>query len=63
MNAFQLEDIYRYHDAVIKSTGGEDGVRDRGLVESAYNSAFQGFGDEEIELPTGFSHGSFSHSI
>ena len=36
--------------AVIESTGGDDGIRDRGLVESAYNSAFQGFGDVEFHV-------------
>ena len=31
----RLEDVFYYHDLVITSTGGDSGVRDRGLVESA----------------------------
>ena len=37
------EDMFHYHDLVITSNGGDSGVRDRGLVESAYYSAFQRF--------------------
>ncbi len=39
----RLEDVFYYHDLVITSTGGDSGVRDRSLVESAYYSAFQSF--------------------
>lgn len=39
----RLEDVFYYHDLVITSTGGDSGVKDRGLVESAYYSAFQSF--------------------
>ena len=39
----RLEDVFYYHDLVITSTGGDSGVRDHGLVESAYYSAFQSF--------------------
>lgn len=52
MKIIRLEDIYRYHDSVIASTGGDDGIRDRGLVESAYNSAFHGFGEVEFYVTT-----------
>lgn len=48
MKIIRLEDVYRYHDSIIASTGGDDGIRDRGLVESAYNAAFQGFGEVEF---------------
>ena len=41
IKTLQLEDVFYYHDLVITSTGGDSGVRDRGLVESAYCSAFQ----------------------
>ena len=44
----RLEDVFYYHDLVITSTGGDSGVRDRGLVESAYYSAFQSFGGVDL---------------
>lgn len=40
MKTLRPEDVFYYHDLVITSTGGDSGVRDRGLVESAYYSAF-----------------------
>ena len=44
----RLEDVFYYHDLVITSTGGDSGVRDRCLVESAYYSAFQSFGGVDL---------------
>jgi death-on-curing protein len=32
----------------IKKTGGLDGIRDEGLLESALGSPFQSFGEEEL---------------
>lgn len=43
-----LKDIYESHDKALEEFGGEDGVRDSNLIESAYYSAFQGFGDNEF---------------
>lgn len=40
MKTLRPEDMFHYHDLVITSNGGDSGVRDRGLVESAYYSAF-----------------------
>ena len=37
IKTLQLEDVFYYHDLVITSTGGDSGVRDRGLVESAHS--------------------------
>ncbi len=36
------------HAQLIESTGGCDGVRDQGLLDSALESPFQSFGDEEL---------------
>lgn len=44
----QLEDVFFYHDLVIASTGGDSGVRDRSLVESAYYAAFQSFDGRDL---------------
>lgn len=48
MKTLRPEDVFYYHDLVITSTGGDSGVRDRGLVESAYYSAFQRFGGVDL---------------
>ena len=42
------EYVFYYHDLVITSTGGDSGIRDKGLVESAYYSAFQRFGGVDL---------------
>ena len=44
MKTLRPEDVFYYHGLVITSTGGDSGIRDKGLVESAYYSAFQRFG-------------------
>ena len=48
MKTLRPEDVFYYHDLVITSTGGDSGVRDRGLVESAYYSAFQRFSGVDL---------------
>ena len=48
MKSIRLADIYHYHDSVIADSGGDSGIRDEGLIESAYNAAFQGFEDIEF---------------
>lgn len=35
------------HQALIRETGGRDGLRDEGLLESALNAPFQRFGETE----------------
>lgn len=44
LNKRQVLMLYRQ---LIEQTGGADGVRDDGLLESALNAPFQGFGDTE----------------
>ena len=41
------DEIINLHTKLITKTGGSDGLRDRGLLESAVYSAMGGFGDEE----------------
>lgn len=36
------------HSSLIAATGGMDGVRDNGLLESALEAPFQTFGGEDI---------------
>lgn len=42
-----VDEIINLHTKLIAKTGGSDGLRDRGLLESAVYSAMGGFGDEE----------------
>ena len=40
--------ILTLHTQLIESTGGCDGIRDEGLLDSALESPFQSFGGEEL---------------
>lgn len=42
-----VDEIISLHTKLISKTGGSDGLRDRGLLESAVYSVMGGFGDEE----------------
>lgn len=35
------------HTALVRETGGTDGIRDEGLLDSALNTPFQSFGDTD----------------
>lgn len=42
------EQILTLHSELIKMTGGSDGIRDIGLLESALETPFQSYGGEEL---------------
>ncbi len=42
------EQILLLHTQLIETTGGSDGIRDLGLLESALESPFQSYGGEEL---------------
>ena len=42
------EQISYLHSKLIKATGGIDGIRDEGLLDSALQTPFQAFGGEEL---------------
>lgn len=42
------EQILMLHSELIQATGGRDGVRDIGLLESALENPFQSYGSEEL---------------
>ena len=44
MNRFSKEKILLLHQIMAQATGGSVGVRDEGLLESALETAFSGFG-------------------
>ena len=48
MKKLSKEQILMLHKQLIEQTGGRDGVRDHGLLESAIESPFQSFDGEEL---------------
>ncbi len=42
------EQILLLHTQLIETTGGSDGIRDLGLLESALERPFQSYGGEEL---------------
>ena len=45
MKRLSIPQIVMMHDALLRETGGMDGVREEGLLESAVNAPFQTFDD------------------
>ena len=48
MIKFSKEKVLLLHQIMAQATGGSVGVRDEGLLDSALESAFAGFGDKEF---------------
>lgn len=48
MIKFSKEKVLLLHQLIAQETGGSIGVRDEGLLESALETAFSGFGGEEF---------------
>ena len=48
MIKFSKEKVLLLHKLIAQETGGGIGVRDEGLLESALEAAFSGFGDKEF---------------
>lgn len=42
------EQILLLHTQLLEETGGSDGIRDEGLLDSALNAPFQGFGNTDV---------------
>ncbi|MBE6123579.1 MAG: hypothetical protein E7190_12825 [Erysipelotrichaceae bacterium] len=42
------QDILHLHSGIIKATGGETGIRDIGMIDSAVNSIYGGFDNVEL---------------
>ena len=42
------EQIIMMHSQLIEQTGGIDGIREEGLLESAISAPFQSYGNEEL---------------
>jgi death-on-curing protein len=48
VRALTAEDLLYLHHRLVVETGGSHGVRDAGLVESALQAPYSGFGDQEF---------------
>ncbi len=48
MKILNKRQILLLHSEIIKNTGGTDGIRDEGLLDSALNVPFQTFGGQEL---------------
>jgi death-on-curing protein len=48
MNKITKEQVIYMHKILINETGGSHGVRDNGLLESAFNAPFQSFDGEYL---------------
>lgn len=48
MIRFSREKVLLLHQMLTEATGGSVGVRDQGLLDSALEGAFAGFGDQEF---------------
>lgn len=48
MKKLSKEQVLLLHDELIRETGGTDGLRDEGLLDSALNAPFQSFGDTDV---------------
>ena len=48
MIKFSKEKVLLLHQLMAEATGGSVGIRDEGLLDSALESAFSGYGDKEF---------------
>ncbi len=48
MNYISIDFIIKEHAKLRKLTGGSNGIRDIGILESAFNAPFMTFDDEDL---------------
>ena len=48
MRRLSVEEVIYMHSEAVKHSGGSDGIRDMGLLESAVNAPFQSFGGYDM---------------
>lgn len=48
MKTLEVAQIVTFHKKIVKATGGSDGIRDLGLIESALNIAFTTFDGQDL---------------
>ena len=48
MKKLSKEQVLMLHAELLRETGGAEGLRDEGLLDSALNAPFQSFGDTDV---------------
>ena len=48
MRRLSIDEVIYLHSELVRETGGSDGVRDEGRLESAVNAPFQSFGGYDV---------------
>ncbi len=48
MIVLSKEQVLQLHTSLIEATGGSNGIRDEGMLDSALNNPFQSFGGDEL---------------
>lgn len=48
MYRLSVEEVVYIHSEAVRRSGGSDGIRDMGLLESAVNAPFQSFGGYDV---------------
>lgn len=48
MIVLSKEQVLQIHTRLIETTGGSDGIRDEGMLDSALKNPFQSFGGDEL---------------
>ena len=56
MTVLTKKQLLMLHSQLIAETGGVDGLRDEGMLESAMNAPFQSFAGEYLTATSGPAH-------
>ncbi|MPM93402.1 hypothetical protein SDC9_140539 [bioreactor metagenome] len=63
MKCSTLTQLIEFHKRITIKTGGSDGIRDKGLLESALNRPFATFSGEDLYTPTEKKIAVVTHSL
>lgn len=63
MEFIDIENILLFHKKIVSKTGGSDGVRDLGLIESALNRGFMTFDGRDLYESTEMKASVISHGL
>ena len=63
MKNLELRQVLIFHDKITKATGGSNGVKDIGLIESAINRGLASFAGEDLYKTTVKKISAITHSL
>lgn len=63
MELIEIDNIILFHKKIVSSTGGSDGIRDIGLIESALNRGLMTFDGKELFDSTEMKISVISHGL